>query len=103
MQLPLSDGRAVRMLQALLAAADPLDRMHDLTTPADVYMPVAVSVLDALRNGADVRRIVFLLNEQVSGAPQREAFTLVTVVPFAQAACDWWAEAQSRWLDPVAI
>ena len=103
MQLPLSDGRAVRMLQALLAAADPLDRMADLTTPADVYTPVATAILDALRNGADVRRIVFLLNDHVSGDPQREALTLATVVPFAQAAVDWWSEAESRWLDPVAI
>ena len=102
MQLPLSDGRAVRMLQALLAAADPRDKMSNPATTADVYAPLAQHVLDALRNGADERRIVFLLNDHASGGG-RDAVTLSAVVPFAQAACDWWAQAATRWVDPVAI
>ena len=102
MQLPLSDGRAVRMIQALLAAADPLDRMTSPMTTADVYEPLAAHVLSALQRGADVRRVVLLLNEHAS-ADARDALSLNTVVSFAQAACDWWASAESRWIDPVAI
>ncbi len=103
MQLPLSDGRAVRMLQALLAAADPLDRMAAPGTTADVYEALAVHVLGALRNGADVRRVVLLLNEHARCSPNRETLELSTVVAFANAACDWWSAAETRWLDPVAI
>ena len=103
MQLPLSDGRAVRMLQALLAAADPLDRMVAPGVTADVYEPLAVHVLDALRKGADVRRVVLLLSEHGRASNNGDALTLDAVVAFGQAACDWWRQAESRWNDPIAI
>ncbi len=90
------------MLQALLAAADPLDRMVAPGTTADVYEALAVHVLGALQKGADVRRVVLLLNEHAACSPKRDALTLSTVVAFAQAACDWWSAAESRWIDPLA-
>ena|SRR3712207_6601988 len=102
MQLPLSDGRAVRMLQALLAAADPYDRMATPGTTADVYEAIAVQVLDTLRRGADVRRVVLLLSEHAQPAAG-EAPSLNVLVAFAQAACDWWQTAEGRWANPIAI
>ena len=101
MQLPLSDGRAVRMIEALLAAADPLDRMVGDGTAAS-YGPLASAVLAALRNGADARRIVMLISEHAEGGTG-EAAVLGQTVAFAEATADWWASAQSRWMDPVAI
>lgn len=97
----MSDGRAVRMIEALLAAADPLDRMVGDAT-ASCYAPLATAVLGALRNGADVRRIVMLISEHAAGGAG-EAAVLGQTVAFAEATADWWANAQSRWADPVAI
>lgn len=91
------------MLQALLAAADPLDRMCDPRTTADVYEVLAVHVLSALRSGADARRLIMLLSEHAGGDGRRETVTLATVAAFAEAATDWWSQAASRWIDPVAI
>ena len=91
------------MLQALLAAADPLDRMENPGSSAEVYEALAIHVLWALRSGADVRRLVLLLNDHASGDRRNETVTLGAVAAFAQAACDWWAQAESRWMDPVAI
>jgi hypothetical protein len=102
MQLALSDGRAIRMIQALLAAADPLDRI-ERGAPASSYDPLAVAVLVALQQGADARRVVLLLNDHAVADPAHEALTLGPVVAFAQAVLDWWANAASRWTDPVAI
>lgn len=102
MQLPLSDGRAVRMIQALLAAADPLERMERGATAA-VYEPLAAAVLAALRNGADMRRIVLLLNEQGAGDAGHEALALNSVVGFAEAVVDWWANAEPRWATSAAM
>jgi hypothetical protein len=101
MQLALGDGRAVRMLQALLAAADPLDRMAGGESAA-CYEPLAVLVFDALRGGADLRRIVLLISDHAAGE-HGEAAILGPVVAFAHASLDWWAKAEPRWNDPVAI
>ena len=102
MQLPLSDGRAVRMIQALLAAADPLERL-ERGSDAESYRPLAELVLAALRSSADARRIVMLLSEHAAGDPHRDALQLGPVVGFAEAAVDWWANAESRWASPVAV
>ena len=99
MQLPLTDGRAVRMIQALLAAADPLDKIERGGDPS-VYEPLAVTVLTALRNGADERRIVLTLSEH---ALVDQPVHLGMVAGFAQAVLDWWANAETRWNSPVAI
>lgn len=101
MQLALSDGRAVRMIQALLAAADPLDRMSGDAVAAS-YDPLAVLVFDALRNGADLRRLILLISEYADGG-EGEAAALVPVVAFAHACLDWWAIAEARWNDPLAV
>ncbi len=100
MQLPLSDGRAVRMIQALLAAADPLERM-ERGASATCYEPLAAVVLEALRAGGDVRRIVVLLNEQGCADPGVEALALHPVVGFAEAVVDWWSNAEPRWAAAV--
>ena len=101
MQLALGDGRAVRMIQALLAAADPLDRMAG-GEPAAVYEPLAILVFDALRKGADLRRLVLLISDHAAG-DLGESASLAQVVAFAHASLDWWAQAEQRWNDPVAI
>ncbi|HVM18954.1 MAG TPA: hypothetical protein VM307_03235 [Egibacteraceae bacterium] len=101
MQLPLSDGRAVRMIQALLAAADPLDRVAH-GAPPSTYDALAVAVLAELRQGADGRRIVLLLSEYACCDPQHHHIHLEPVVAFAQATMDWWANAETRWLQPLA-
>ena len=101
MQLAFGDGRAVRMIQALLAAADPLDRMAG-GAAATCYEPLARLVFDALRNGADLRRLVLLISDHAAGE-SGESASLNPVVAFAHASLDWWAEAEPRWNDPVAI
>ena len=88
------------MIQALLAAADPLERMERGATAA-TYEPLAAAVLAALRNGDDMRRIVLLLAEQGSTDVAYEALALTPVVGFAEAVADWWSNASSRW-DPCA-
>lgn len=99
MQLYSSDDRAVRMIQALLAAADPLDRFERGGSAAS-YEPLAHAVLATLRSGGDLRRIALLLNEHAAG--QADALALAPVMGFAQAALDWWANAEDR-LSSVAI
>ena len=101
MQLALSDGRAVRMIVALLAAADPLDRMPPGGASAASYEPLAVLLFEALRSGADERRVVMLISDHTSGTAETPA--LGPVVAFADAVVDWWANAEARWQDPVAI
>lgn len=90
------------MIQALLAAADPLGRMERGASAA-TYEPLSAVVLAALRKGADVRRVVLLLNEQGSADPGNEALALNAVVAFAEAAVDWWANAEPRWADSYAM
>lgn len=102
MQLPLSDGRAVRMIQALLAAADPLERIDRGASPS-CYGPLAVAVLAALRAGGDSRRIVVAVNEHAMSDPARDVLPLAPVAAFAEAVTDWWANAESRWSGPIAI
>jgi hypothetical protein len=101
MQLPLTDGRAVRMIQALLAAADPLDRVEHGAS-ADAYEPLATAILAALRNGADTRRIVLVVADH-SGGPAQEIVSLDLVLGLAEAVLDWWHNAAVRWSEPVAI
>lgn len=98
MQLPLTDDRAVRMIQALLAAADPLNRVEQGSPPSS-YDPLATLILSALRNGADVRRIVVTVTDHGSVG----LVPLGIVVGFAEAVLDWWANAASRWGEPVAV
>lgn len=102
MQLPLNDGRAVRMIQALLAAADPLDRI-ERGAPPDSYDSLAVVVLADLRAGADARRIILSINEYAMADPSREALPLAPVMGFAEAVSDWWRNAAARWAEPIAI
>jgi hypothetical protein len=90
------------MIQALLAAADPLERM-ERGAPASTYEPLAAVVLASLRQGADIRRIVVLLNEQGVGDQGHDALALNPVVAFAEAAVDWWAHAASRWEPSLAM
>ena len=101
MQLSLGDGRAVRMIVALLAAADPLDRMAAGGDPHACYAPLAALLFDALRRGADRRRLVLLISDHA--ALTVETAALEPVVAFADAAFDWWAAAEARWNDPVAL
>ena len=89
------------MIQALLAAADPLDRMSGGAVAA-CYEPLAVLVFDALRSGADVRRLILLISEHAQGG-EGEAAELGPVVAFASACLDWWAVAEARWNDPLAV
>lgn len=89
------------MIQALLAAADPLDRMAG-GEDATCYEPLAILVFDTLRKGADLRRLVLLISEHAAGETGESA-SLGPVVAFASAALDWWAKAEPRWNDPVAI
>src|SRR5687768_14537929 len=100
MQLPLTDGRAVRMIQALLAAADPFDRVERGQT-AEAYWPLAVAILAALRSGADVRRVALLVHEHSGAADANAPLGLVT--GFAEAALDWWSNAAVRWEHPLAM
>lgn len=90
------------MIQALLAAADPLERM-ERGAPASTYEPLAAAVLGALRNGADMRRLILLLNEQGSLDVGYEALALHPVVAFAEAVVDWWNNAASRWDASLAM
>ena len=90
------------MIQALLAAADPLDRMVEEAN-ASCYEPLATAVFNALRNGADSRRVVMLVSDHAAAGGRGEAAVLGQVLAFAEAAADWWVNAQSRWLDPLAV
>ncbi|MPZ73517.1 MAG: hypothetical protein GEU74_09850 [Nitriliruptorales bacterium] len=97
MQLPLSDARAVRMLQALLAAADPLGRL-DRGAPAWSYDTVAVATLARLREGACEQDVVLLLHGHArADVDEGEAAVPQAIVAFARAAADWWDNAQGRW------
>jgi hypothetical protein len=102
MQLPLTDGRAVRMIVALLAAADPLYRL-ERGGKAESYVPLATAVLMALRSGADANRLIMVVREHAAAAPEPGVVPLDLVAGFAQAALDWWANAASRWDASVAI
>ena len=102
MQLPFTDERAVRMIQALLAAADPLDRV-ERGGGADCYDTLSVAVLTVLRNGADTRRVILAINDHAMADPAREALPLAPVAGFAEAVTDWWSNAASRWSEPIAI
>ena len=102
MQLPLNDGRAVRMIQALLAAADPLDRIERGQRP-DTYDPLATVILAVLRSGADSRRIILAINEYAMADAGADALPLGPVVGFAEAVSDWWRNAADRWSEPIAI
>ena len=90
------------MIQALLAAADPLHKIERGADPA-TYEPLAVTVLSALRSGADELRIVHTLNDHAVLDRGVDALQLNMVTGFAQAALDWWDNAASRWNDQVAI
>ena len=90
------------MIQALLAAADPLDRMVE-TNDAFCYEPLATMVFNALRNGADSRRVVMLVCEHAVATGRGESAVLEPAVAFAEATADWWATARSSWMDPVAL
>lgn len=83
------------MIQALLAAADPLERMQRGASAAD-YEPLAGVVLGALRQGADVGGVMLLLNDHAASDPARPTPALTMVAGFAQAAVDWWANAEPR-------
>lgn len=96
MQLPLSDARAVRMLQALFAAADPLGRL-DRGASERAYDTLAVATLAKLRDGARVSDLILLLNEHALVDAAGDSVALRPVVAFAQAAADWWVNAEGRW------
>lgn len=98
MQLPLTDDRAVRMIQALLAAADPLDRVEQGLPPSS-YDALARLLLEELRRGADIRRIVLTITDYNPAG----LIELGPAVGFADAVLDWWANAAARWAEPVAI
>ena len=102
MQLPLNDGRAVRMIQALLAAADPLDRV-ERGSPPHTYDPLAESILAELRSGADARRIILAINDHAMCDPARDVLPLAPVAAFAEAVTDWWRCAADRWSELVAV
>jgi hypothetical protein len=101
MQLPLTDGRATRMIVALLAAADPLSRIERGEQP-ECYTPLAQAVLGALRTGADVRRLVMVVLEHVPAGTPFEVMHIELVRGFAEATVDWWDSAASRCYEPVA-
>lgn len=102
MQLPLTDGRAARMIVALLAAADPLGRVERGASSAS-YEPLAYAVLGALRNGADTRRVMAVVREHATPEAAAEVIHIELVRGFAEATLDWWDNAASRWDEPVAI
>jgi hypothetical protein len=102
MQLPLTDGRAIRMIVALLAAADPLARV-ERGQNASSYLPLAQSVLGALRNGADTRSLMTVVLDHVPPGASLEILHIELVRGFAEATTDWWDSAASRWIEPVAI
>lgn len=102
MQLPLTDGRAARMIVALLAAADPLSRVERGEPPSS-YEPLAHAVLADLRNGADARRVMTVVREHAVPGAAVEVVHIELVRGFAEAALDWWANAATRWSEPVAI
>lgn len=101
MQLPLTDGRAIRMIVALLAAADPLSRVERGEDPS-CYEPLAEAVLGALRNGADSRRLMTIIRDHVPHGAVIEVVHIELVRGFAEATLDWWAHASTRWSEPVA-
>ena len=102
MQLPLTDGRAIRMIVALLAAADPLSRVERGERP-DCYTPLATAVLAALRNGADVRRVMTIVREHAPVDTPIEVVHIELVRGFAEATMDWWHNAATRWDTQIAI
>src|SRR5687767_1055376 len=95
MQLPLSDARALRMLQALFAAADPLGRL-DKGAELATYDALAVATLARLREGGRAHDIIMLL-QQHGGTEVERAASVGQVVAFARAAADWWVNAEGRW------
>lgn len=102
MQLALSDARAVRMIQALLAAADPLGRL-ERGDPPSCYDALAVAVLGTLQDDCDSRRVILLLSEHASRGPDDGTLTLAPIAAFADAVVDWWSEAAQRWESLLAI
>lgn len=102
MQLPLTDGRAIRMIVALLAAADPLSRVQRGEQPSS-YESLAAAVLAALRNGADARQIMTVVRDHVPHGSKIEVVHSELLRGFAEATLDWWANAASRWNEPVAV
>ena len=100
MILRSSDGRAVRMLIALLATTDPLGRIDAGSAP-DVYAPLAARLLAVLQEGGGPAHIVAAVELQtpgnrLEGAAERAANAL------AAAVADWWVNARAEFELAVA-
>ena len=100
MLLTYTETRAVRMLVALLAAADPLGRLDAGHRPA-AYEPVAVEIFEVLRAGGRDAQVIATLAAQceqgVLDTTQRRAANA-----FLAAALDWWVSTE-RLLDVSAF
>ncbi len=100
MQLPYTEGRAVRMLIALLAAADPLGRVEAGHRP-DSYEPLATAMLATLRNGGRKQQIVATLAAQAPGGAL-DGPHIWAANAFVAATLDWWASTERLMGLPLA-
>jgi hypothetical protein len=90
--LAYTEGRAVRMLTAMLAATDPAGRVEAGARP-DSYEPTAIQVLSLLRDGAREIDLTDALTVQVPEAAQDLAARFA-VESFTAAAVDWWVSTE---------
>jgi hypothetical protein len=86
------DGRAVRMLIALLAAADPLGKVDAGSAP-DAYAPLATRLLAILQQGGSTAHVITAIEMHAPGrrldvAAERAAYAV------ADAVADWWVNAR---------
>ena len=100
MFLRLSDGRAVRMLVALLAATDPLGKL-DAGADAEAYEPLAARILAVLQQGGGIAHVVAAVAEQAPrGHFDRAAEDAAAAL--AEAVADWWVNARDTFEFAVA-
>lgn len=91
-----SDARAARMLEALLAATDPLGAVAAGGSAA-AYRATVDATIVALRCGDDAEAAALAVLLRVAGEHDRANVTEATS-RFAAAALDWWRTSDLRGL-----
>src|SRR5688572_28120567 len=92
MFLRSTDGRAVRMLIALLAATDPLGRIEAGSAP-ETYEPLAARLLAVLQEGGGAAHVLAAIELQAPGC-HLDAEAEGAALALADAVEDWWVTAR---------
>src|SRR5688500_10660165 len=100
MLLRTPEGRAVRMLIALLAATDPLGKI-DAGKGPDAYEPLATRVLAVMQQGGGPAHVVAAIQMQAPGN-HLDGVAERAAVAVSEAVADWWVNARETFELAVA-